>query len=188
MTLRGGSLLLSANGCSLFTPPTPSIHFNTDASGSWGFGAIWQTHWFKAQWPDNWIPLNIATKELLPIVLASIVWRRVWSSKHVRCHSDNSAVVQAINICTVKDHNLLRLLRCLFFVEAQFNFRITAAHINGSINTAADMLSRNNIANFFPTGLTYPHSYSSSSTGHTTGHQCRLVHWSSRLRDTLLSL
>ena len=85
------------NGCSLATPPTPSIHFNTDASGSWGFGAIWQTHWFKAQWPDNWIPLNIATKELLPIALASIVWRRVCSSKHVRCHS---AVVQAINIRT----------------------------------------------------------------------------------------
>ena len=133
------------NGCSLFTY---SIH-PLQHSGSWGFGAIWQTHWFKAQWPDNWIPLNIATKELLPIVLASIVWRRVWSSKHVRCHSDNSAVVQAINIRTVKDHNLMRLLCCLFFVEAQFNFRITATHINGSINTAADMLSRNNIANFF---------------------------------------
>ena len=82
-------------------------------------------------------------------MLASIVWRRTWSSKHVRRHSDNSAVVQAINIRTVKDHNLIRLLRCLFFVESQFNFRITAAHVNGSINTAADMLSRNNIANFF---------------------------------------
>ena len=78
-----------------------------------------------------------------------------------------------MNTRTVKDHNMMRLLRCPFFAEAQFNFRVAASHINGSINTAADMLSRNLL--LFPTSLTHPHSYSSSSTGHTTGHQCRLA-------------
>ena len=172
LTLRGGSLLLSAGMAAHYL--LHLLHPSTSTLMPPGHGALelsGRLTGSKLSGPITGSP----SKELLPIVLASIVWRRAWSSKHVRCHSDNSAVVQAINIRTVKDHNLMRLLRCLFFVEAQFNFRITAAHINGSINTAADMLSRNNIANFissFPQVSPIP---TSSSTGHTTGHQCRLA-------------
>ena len=173
------------NGCSLFTTPAPSILFSTDASGYWGFGAI---NWFKAQWPANWLPINIATK-----VLAGIIWGQVWSTKHVRCSSDNLAVVHAINVRSVRDHNLMRLLRCLFFIEAHFNFRITAAHISGSANTAADMLSRNNITDFlsvfpqvspFPTPIPLP----ALELLLDLSADWPSRHWSSRLRDIMLNL
>ena len=51
-------------------PDDPSI--TADASGSWGAGAfISLDHaWFQIQWPDSWSAINIAAKELLPIVVA----------------------------------------------------------------------------------------------------------------------
>ena len=37
----------------------------------------------------------------------------------------------------------MHLLRCLFFIAAHFDFDIFACHIPGSLNVAADALSRN---------------------------------------------
>lgn len=39
----------------------------------------------------------------------------------------------------------MHLMRCLHFITARFNFRISAEHIQGSLNTAADALSRNSL-------------------------------------------
>ena len=41
--------------------------------------------------------LNIAVKELLPVVIAAILWGPCWAGLHIRCFSDNTAVVFAIN-------------------------------------------------------------------------------------------
>ena len=43
----------------------------------------------------------------------------------------------------------MQLLRVLFFVEAHFQFRISANHIAGASNTLADHLSRNQQGLFF---------------------------------------
>lgn len=136
------------NGISLLNPPVPSLSFSTDASGSWGCGGIWLKKWFQVQWNTVWHPLSIAVKELLPVVVAAILWGPCWAGLHVRCFSDNTAVVFAINRRAVRDPLLMRLLRSLFFVEAHFNLRISASHIAGARNTAADLISRNRITEF----------------------------------------
>jgi len=69
----------------------------TDASGSWGCGAIWQNRWLQCSWNKVWSTESIATKELLPIVLAVAVWGSHWESKRLLVRSDNMAVVQIIN-------------------------------------------------------------------------------------------
>ena len=138
------------NGSSFFTPPAAKpLCLHTDASGSWGCGAVWSNSWFQYKWPDSWSSVNIAVKELLPIVIAAATWGRLWSQAQVIAYSDNMAVVQAVKSRSVKCPQLMRLLRALFFIEARLNFSLNASHIAGHKNVAADSLSRNNVHEFF---------------------------------------
>ena len=135
--------LQSWNGSSFFPPPTPSTNIYSDASGSFGCGAIdFAIGWFQLQWPDRWLEVNIATQELLPVVVAAAMWGDSWWGCHVCFHSDNMAVVAVINKHSSKDASMVNLLRCLFFYSAFYKFHYSAVHIAGSINTTADMLSR----------------------------------------------
>ena len=52
----------------------PSVNVFTDASGSFGFGAIWGTLWLQGQWPTEWSQTNIMIKELVPVVVACAMW------------------------------------------------------------------------------------------------------------------
>eukprot|EP00731_Ephydatia_muelleri_P032930 Em0024g474a len=49
------------------------VRFATDASGNWGCGAWHQRSWFQWKWDDVTRLLAIAVKELLPIILATLV-------------------------------------------------------------------------------------------------------------------
>jgi len=42
----------------------------------------------------------------------------------------------------------MHLLRCLFFLEATYQFELTAAHVAGKDNQLADDLSRNQLSSF----------------------------------------
>ena len=124
----------------------PSITLTSDASGSWGCGAYWGSYWFQLAWSDTacCVGTNIATKELIPIVIAAAMWGQHWTGQVVCCRCDNSAVVSVLNHRTSRDSELMHLLRCLTFFEARCSCRLVAAHILGSHNTLADNLSRNN--------------------------------------------
>ena len=54
----------------------PTVSFSSDASGSWDCGAVWQQAWLQHPWDEEWKPLNIAAKELVPIAVACAVWGR----------------------------------------------------------------------------------------------------------------
>ena len=53
---------------------SPNHHLFTDASGALGWGAWSGIHWFQYFWPSVFAENSIAVKELIPIVLACIVW------------------------------------------------------------------------------------------------------------------
>ena len=139
------------NGIALFpTLPTgPSII--SDASGSWGCGAYTPQSfcWFQLQWPQEWVPVNIAVKELLPIVMGAALWGQSWEGSQVLFRSDNQAVVSALSTRSTRDPHMAHLLRCLFFFEAHFRFEHRAQHIAGKLNLAADALSRNRLSDYF---------------------------------------
>ena len=54
-----------------------------------------------------------------------------------------------INRGSCKDAELMHVMRCLSFYAAHYCFSFHAVHIAGVDNTAADALSRGNLATFF---------------------------------------
>ena len=71
-------LLRDRNGVSLFPLGAPSVHMFSDASGSYGCGAVaLSSGWFNVQWPRPWAPVNIATKELVPLLMTAGLWGQV---------------------------------------------------------------------------------------------------------------
>ena len=144
---------------SLFSPAPPTIVIETDASGSWGAGAVWASRWFQLAWTNEGEKhSNIATLELIPIVIASAVWGKHWQRQSVLCRCDNQAVVCAVTARSCRDPNLMHLLRCLFFFESHFQFVTHIEHIPGKDNSLADDLSRDNVALFMQHSEVQPES------------------------------
>ena len=121
----------------------PTVEFASDASGSWGCGAWCGNEWLQFRWPDTAKDLDIAVKELVPIVLAGALWGRRWRGQKVRCLCNNEAVMVVMSSRTSRQPHLMHLLRCVFFIEAQYDFQLHCIHIPGRCNDLADDLSRN---------------------------------------------
>lgn len=130
------------------TMATPRLSLYTDASGKWGCAGIWGNKWFQWKWGDRAEQWHIAPKELLPIVLAGLLWGKEWSDMMIQCHCDNRAVVDVVNNGYSRDKEMMHLLRCLFFISEHHHFLVEAVHLPGKLNVAADALSRNNTAQF----------------------------------------
>ena len=141
----------SWNGQSILPEAEPSHFLYSDASGSWGCGAFAGNHWFQIQWKESWSQVHIAAKELVPIVVAIALWGHTWKGSRVCCYCDNIAVVFALNKGSARDPQLMRLLRALFFFCAIQDISLSAGHIAGALNDAADALSRNNLVLFLST-------------------------------------
>lgn len=132
------------NGISLLAPfqrQYPDEEITSDASGSWGCGAFHGSKWFQLKWEQNAVQLNIMIKELIPIVIAVMLWGNSWAGMTIQARCDNQAVVEIINRRSSKDQEAMHLLRCLSFAEARFGCFLTAKHIAGIQNTLAYALS-----------------------------------------------
>ena len=127
----------------------PDYNVVSDASGTWGCGAYWDGKWFHFQWPSILQSLNIAIKELIPVVVAAASFGNQWQGKLIQFTVDNMAVVHVLNSTYSKDPHLMALIRILVFIAARCDFWFVAKHIEGQANTIADDLSRNNMVHFF---------------------------------------
>ena len=138
------------NGVAVFPlSAPPSFDITSDASGQWGCGAWSLTSWFQFQWPPTASQHHISFLELFAVLLACAVWGNRWHGSRVRCLCDNQAAVHTIASRSSRDPTLMHLLRCLFFMEAWFQFELVAVHIPGTLNTRADDLSRDRLSSFF---------------------------------------
>jgi hypothetical protein len=138
--------LLDWNGRSFFHYPNPSIKVYSDAAGSFGCGAFEvDGQWLQLQWPPSLPVFSIAVLELIPIFLATGTWGPFWQQAQVHFYCDNAAAVVAINKRYLPDQLVIHLLRCLAFFAAYYQFQFSAEHVPGSLKSAADALSRNNI-------------------------------------------
>lgn len=84
------------NGIAFLATSSPSFHVVSDASGSWGCAAINLVNgqWFQIQWPEQWADVNIAIKELVPVVVAAAVWGQLWVGSSTEF---NQAAVVSLN-------------------------------------------------------------------------------------------
>ena len=113
----------------------------SDASGTWGCGAFSSRgEWFQLEWPDSWRGLHITIQELLPIVLSVALWGGQWHDSTVRCRCDNAAVVAIVNKGTSRCDKAMQLMHSLFLFTAKYNLILSAQHIPGDDNGAADAL------------------------------------------------
>ena len=98
----------------------------TDAAGSWGCGGWWKEEWFQFEW-------SVSLRESLAmggggfhcregddtVVIAAAIWGPKWAGKVVRFHSDNMAVVCALNRVYSASDPVMHLVRCLVFLAAR---------------------------------------------------------------------
>ena len=133
--------------CSL-SSNLPTTGLSTDASGSWGSGALWQDAWFQIQSPPQAQALSIAEKELIPIILACDTWDQQWSGSQVQCNCDNQVVMACLRSRTRRSKGLMHLLRCFVFLEARDGFYFHPIYIPSTPNHLADDLSRDNLTSF----------------------------------------
>ena len=140
----------SWNGVSFLSPPAlrPRLEMTSDASGSWGCGAWHQQSWFQVSWDHRSAALDIAEKELIPIILACACWGASWAATQVVCHCDNQVIVACLRSRTSKHKGIMHLLRCLVFIEAHFQCHLQPVYIDTKANHLADDLSRNNLSSF----------------------------------------
>ena len=137
------------NGSSFFVLPEPSKHVYSEASGSFGCGAVSLTlGYVQLQWSEDWEEMDILVKELVPVVLTVAMWGRFWQGQHICFHSDNMAVVSILQSKSAKSPQLMYLLRCFAFFSAYYHFHTSCVHVPGAMNTPADALSRNNLTLF----------------------------------------
>ena len=136
------------NRVALFPPaPQPTVEFASDASGTWGCGAWSESKWWQWQWPQEH-GRGITFKEMFAVVVSVAVWGREWRGQQVLGHCDNEAVVHMMASRSSRNPDLMHLLRCLFFLEADYGFSLSIVHIAGIANDRADDLSRNKMSSF----------------------------------------
>ncbi len=104
--------------------------------------------WFNGSWSAAQQFLNIAYKELFPIVIACNVWGSKWCYRRIQFGCDNQSVVAVISSGTSKDSRLMQLLWELFLCAARFNIKVMAKYVPGKQNAITDSLSRFNIQVF----------------------------------------
>ena len=97
--------------------------------GSFGFGAVFRTHWLYGKWPSALQSASIEYKELFPIVIAAHVWGSSWFKQVVLFHCDNESVVFILNSRTSRAPDVMHLLRLLLMVAAHYNFIFSAQHM-----------------------------------------------------------
>ena len=114
------TFLESWNGVAIIPPTMPVAQPHqvyTDAAGSFGCGAIWGRHWFRYMWPPAFQGRPIITQELLPIIMACMIWGPWWANNRVVVHCDNQAAVCVVNVGYSRDKDMMHLMRCLFFYQ-----------------------------------------------------------------------
>ena len=140
------------NGC-CFIPDriwitNETLQLFTDSTGNCalGCGAYYDGHWVQYKWPSSWsnsiIMSDVTFLELVPIVLALLVWGHVWENKKILFRIDNQALVSIVNKRTSKSKLIMNFIRPMVLLTMSFNIQFKAIHIEGIHNEIADALSR----------------------------------------------
>lgn len=124
------------------------LHLYTDSAGNpqLGCGVYLQGQWAYFQWPHEWqntdIISDITFLELIPIVLAVMLFKSHFHNKKIMFHTDNIALVAILNKKTSKSKRVMQLVRPLVLYAMINNTYFKSRHISGCNNSIADSISR----------------------------------------------
>ena len=120
------------------------LFLSTDACST-GAGGYFQGRYFHTIFPDHiqqQYGHDINVLELLTVMVALKLWGPSLSGQRFVIRCDNNNSVLALNSGRSRSHGMQLCLREIWFVSAQFDFEMTAEHIDGPSNSIADHLSR----------------------------------------------
>ena len=104
-------------------------------------------HWFSSKSLIIYIrTLLITTKQLIPVVVATVIFDPQWNGHLVQFSVDNLAMVHILTSTYSKDTHLMHLVLILIFLSALFDFWFIAKE---KANSLADDLSYDNVTCFF---------------------------------------
>ena len=101
------------NRVSFFDCSLPIHKIHTDASGSWGCGAVFGTQWMQLAWSNEWVQMDIMAKELVSIVLSCAVRGPILAGHGVEFKCDNQGVVDSNRKESSNVPVAMHLLQCL---------------------------------------------------------------------------
>ena len=134
------------NGVSYFQEPFVSsddLSLFTDAAASLGVGGVYGSSWFSHSWPDHLKHIeDINYLELYGIIIAFELWGHHFRNRQIKVFTDSEVICNLWRSHAVRDTNILRLMRFLYFKALSYNCNILLVHIPGHHNVIADRLSR----------------------------------------------
>ena len=137
----------------MVTPPSDEsagIVLHTDSS-RWGMGACDGRDWWTMEWPSH-IQQDAAPSmtwlELIPVMVACLIWGEGWGGQRVRVYTDNMGVVGVWGRGWSGNQRIMELVRQLLFWTAHKQFILDILHVDTKQNGAADSLSRNDMTRF----------------------------------------
>ena len=152
------------NGVAIIHPtPITSIDLRlfTDASDV-GFGCVYGNRWIFSGWREDWAPslsCHINLRELFAVWAAVYTWGSDWANQEVVVFTDNRSVVDIWVTGTCTDKHMMSVIRSLFYFTAKLNINLLMAHVPGTDNINADLLSRLQVQAFklnHPSADPYP--------------------------------
>ena len=132
------------NGVSLIwlqDQPRPDQVMATDASLK-GYGGISGGQVFRGNFPPEYQKKNIATLELLAVMIGLRIWGEKFKGTYFWILVDNEAVATILNTGASRDPELQDILREIIHIAATHQFVIKGKHIRGVTNRIPDWLSR----------------------------------------------
>ena len=125
---------------------TNSLCLHTDASGTLGYGGIFNGRWFQGRWTPHQLlsqpGISIAWQELFAVVVACQLWGGEFANKRVIFFCDNDSVVHIVNSKRSHIPRVMDLVRHLTLITLKHNIYIHMQHVEGKKNEIADSLSR----------------------------------------------
>ena len=98
------------------TPQKHDVQIQTDASETWGCGALFENHWLQLEWLMEWKRMDLVAKELVPIVLSCAVWCPLLPGKSTEFKCDNKGLVNAISKGRTHSHAIAQMSMVLFSI------------------------------------------------------------------------
>ena len=136
---NGVAIMLEPDWCS-----DSDLELFTDASNI-ALGVVFGNHWTFLEFTGPhaaFLSYDIAWRELYAITLAIATYGSQLQAKRILLHCDNMAIVYAVNDGTIRNPDIMTLIRLLCYQCAHFSCEIKCEYINTKANDAADAISR----------------------------------------------
>lgn len=110
-----------------------------------GSGFAYNHDWGYINWAKD-MPkakqLHINYKEVLSVYFAAARWAPLWANSRVLIHTDSTTAKAILNKGSCRNSYVMKHLRGLFWLSAQFNFTLEALHVPGRLHDLPDAISR----------------------------------------------